>query len=80
MVDVGLPPAEKDATGKDKYKQILGISAVHYLGAFSLIYIGVEVTLGGWIVTFIRQHRGGGESSGYISSGFFGGMFPSSLS
>lgn len=27
----------------------------------------------GWIVTFIIDVRGGGPSSGYISSGFFGG-------
>lgn len=34
----------------------------------------VEVTLGGWIVTYIIEVRGGGPSSGYISSGFFGGL------
>jgi hypothetical protein len=28
----------------------------------------------GWIVTYIIDVRGGGPSSGYISSGFFGGM------
>ncbi len=27
----------------------------------------------GWIVTFVEQKRGGGHSSGYITSGFFGG-------
>ena len=36
--------------------------------------IRVEVTIGGWIVTYIIQVRGGGPSSGYISSGFFGGL------
>jgi len=30
--------------------------------------------LGGWIVTYIINVRGGGPSSGYISSGFFGGL------
>lgn len=34
---------------------------------------GVDITLAGWIVTFIIQERQGGPSSGYISSGFFGG-------
>ena len=34
----------------------------------------VEVTIGGWIVTYIIQVRGGGPSSGYVSSGFFGGL------
>jgi hypothetical protein len=28
----------------------------------------------GWIVTFTKDERGGGSSSGYISSGFFGGL------
>jgi hypothetical protein len=29
---------------------------------------------GGWIVTYVIEVRGGGPSSGYISSGFFGGQ------
>jgi fucose permease len=41
---------------------------------FILVYVGVEVTIGGWIVTFMLDVRGGGSSSGYVSSGFFGGM------
>lgn len=30
-------------------------------------------TMLGWIVTYIIKNRQGGPSSGYISSGFFGG-------
>ncbi|PPQ92297.1 hypothetical protein CVT25_008894 [Psilocybe cyanescens] len=56
-----------------KYRQIFALKCVPFLTAFALIYIGVEVTLGGWSVTFIIRERGGGSSSGYISSGFFGG-------
>ncbi|KAF9023671.1 MFS general substrate transporter [Hymenopellis radicata] len=48
--------------------------AVHLLTAFVLVYIGVEVTIGGWIVSFALQERDGGPNSGYISSGFFGGL------
>ena len=55
---------------------------------FAVVYIGVEVTLGGlfnffvgffpstvagWIVTFVIRERHGGRNTGYISSGFFGG-------
>lgn len=47
---------------------------VHLLAFFILIYVGVEVTIGGWIVTYIIEVRGGGPSAGYISSGFFGGQ------
>jgi fucose permease len=32
------------------------------------------LALTGWIVTFIINERGGGPASGYISSGFFGGL------
>jgi fucose permease len=42
---------------------------------FNLIrFDSVEVTLGGWIVSYIIDVRGGGPSSGYISSGFWGGL------
>ena len=64
---------------------------VHLLSLFLMIYIGVEVTIGGiisfnlhdchksdycksgWIVTFLTIVREGGPSSGYVSTGFFGG-------
>ena len=29
----------------------------------------------GWIVTFLMIVRGGGPSSGYVSTGFFGGEY-----
>lgn len=89
---IGQEPGELDTTRESKYKQILSIRAVHFLAIFALIYIGVEVTVGGkfvvlvmpfqltgidigWIVTFIIKQRDGGQSAGYISSGFFGGEF-----
>jgi len=39
-----------------------------------MVYVGAEVTIGGWIVTFLDQLRGGGPSAGYVSSGFWGGI------
>jgi len=56
------------------FKQVMKTRTVHLLAFFILIYVGVEVTIGGWIVTYIIQVRGGGPSAGYISSGFFGGQ------
>ena len=69
---------------------------VHLLALFLMVYIGIEVTIGGiicsltsllnnkfnnctqgWIVTFLMLVRGGGPSSGYVSTGFFGGKYPS---
>ena len=29
----------------------------------------------GWIVTFLMNVRGGGPSTGYVSTGFFGGKY-----
>ena len=70
----GLPPAEDHSDRmENRYKQILTIPSVHFMAFWTLVYVGVEVTLGGWIVTFIQEKRGGGASAGYISSGFFGG-------
>ncbi|KAK0184619.1 MFS general substrate transporter [Armillaria mellea] len=73
----GQAPAESHALesrGENLYRSILSIKAVHFLAVFALIYIGTEVTLGGWIVTFIINERKGGKSAGYVSSGFFGGL------
>lgn len=74
MQEAGYEPAPTEASRGGQYGAILSIRAVYFLAAFVLIYVGVEVTLGGWIVTFIIRERAGGPSSGYISSGFFGGL------
>ncbi|PPQ80104.1 hypothetical protein CVT25_001472 [Psilocybe cyanescens] len=67
-------PETVQSVGHNKYGQMLRLKAVHLLALFLIIYIGVEVTIGGWIVTFMINVRGGGPSSGYIASGFFGGL------
>ncbi|KAG8890223.1 hypothetical protein FRB98_000551 [Tulasnella sp. 332] len=58
----------------NKYKEILKQKSVLLLAAWSLIYVGAEVTIGGWVVTFLQEIRGGGPTAGYVSSGFFGGL------
>ncbi|KIY47903.1 MFS general substrate transporter [Fistulina hepatica ATCC 64428] len=68
------PEARTANNDHSMYRQIMSIRAVPLLAMFALIYIGTEVTLGGWIVTFIIDERQGGKNSGYISSGFFGGL------
>ena len=48
MADMGEEPAEDNtASGSNKYHQIMRMSAVHFLAVWALIYVGVEVTLGG---------------------------------
>lgn len=59
MAEEGNTPAEPvgGAAGnvRNKYRQILGLGAVHWLSLFALIYVGVEVTLGGM---YSRIHLG----------------------
>ncbi|EJC98908.1 MFS general substrate transporter [Fomitiporia mediterranea MF3/22] len=67
----------RDSTSSPKgglYGQIFKLKVVHLLAFFALVYVGAEVTLGGWIVTFVMDKRHGGTSSGYLSSGFFAGL------
>lgn len=55
-----------------KYRRIFHLPAVHLLALFLFVHVGIEVTISGWIVTFMTE-RHGGPYSGYISSGFWGG-------
>ncbi|KAJ7081684.1 major facilitator superfamily domain-containing protein [Mycena crocata] len=72
---VGESAGETNTTSDhSNFRQILSLKAVHLLAFFTLVYVGVEVTIGGWITTYIIDVRGGGASSGYISSGFFAGI------
>ncbi|KAJ1556084.1 hypothetical protein HK405_007453 [Cladochytrium tenue] len=43
--------------------------------AFLLVYVGIEVSYGGWIVTFMLRERGGTSfSSGMVATGFWLGL------
>ncbi|KAG2008461.1 MFS transporter [Coprinopsis cinerea AmutBmut pab1-1] len=84
LADAGQEPSQEGAAATttsepasangSRVKEMFKLPALHLLAIFAVIYVGVEVTLGGWIVTFIIRERSGGSSSGYISSGFFGGL------
>ncbi|KAH0835909.1 MFS general substrate transporter [Lanmaoa asiatica] len=74
LAQIGQPAGERNESENSHFRQIFALKDVHLLAVFILVYVGVEVTLGGWIVTYIIDIRGGGPSSGYISSGFFGGL------
>ncbi|KAI0032855.1 MFS general substrate transporter [Vararia minispora EC-137] len=74
LAEVGQQPEAKDSSEDGHYRQIFKLRALHLLAFFTLIYVGVEVTVGSWSVTYVQDQRGGGLSSGYISSGFFGGL------
>ncbi|WWC87139.1 uncharacterized protein L201_002025 [Kwoniella dendrophila CBS 6074] len=67
------PNHEGGASG-GKLKQILTTPVVHYMAFFMLIYVGIEVTIGGWATSFLIDERGGNDNAGYVSSGYFGGL------
>ncbi|KAK0439449.1 hypothetical protein EV421DRAFT_864018 [Armillaria borealis] len=74
LAEIGESSRERGASQHSPLRQILSLKNVHLLASFILVYVGVEFTLGGWIVTYVIQLRGGGENAGYISSGFFAGL------
>ncbi|KAJ7832081.1 major facilitator superfamily domain-containing protein [Mycena olivaceomarginata] len=74
LASVGEAAGETSTSEHSTFRQILTTKTVHLLAFFILVYVGVEVTIGGWIVTYIIDVRGGGPSSGYVSAGFFGGL------
>ncbi|KAK7048873.1 major facilitator superfamily domain-containing protein [Favolaschia claudopus] len=74
LASVGEAAGETSPSEHSTFRQILSTRAVHLLAFFILVYVGVEVTIGGWIVTYIIDVRGGGPSAGYVSAGFFGGL------
>lgn len=47
MADAGIAPGETDSAGSNKYRQLMGIRAVHLIAIWALLYVGIEVTLGG---------------------------------
>ncbi|KAF7325481.1 MFS domain-containing protein [Mycena kentingensis (nom. inval.)] len=69
---VADPPAPRSHL--ESVRKLMSLKIVHLLAFFLFIYVGTEVTLTGWIVTYMIQVRGGGPSSGYIPSGFWGGF------
>ncbi|KAK9454965.1 major facilitator superfamily domain-containing protein [Dipodascopsis uninucleata] len=79
--DTTLAVAEEDLQ-KDFVKEETTIyhEALHnkvtwLAAAFILLYQGAEVSLGGWIDTYLIEGRGGVASQvGYVSCGFWGGV------
>ncbi|KAL7424380.1 hypothetical protein Q5752_000062 [Cryptotrichosporon argae] len=67
--------AEKpNSTSSGKMGRILRLPAVHFMAVYIMFYVGIEVTIGGWATTFIIDERRGGANTGYITSGYFGGI------
>ncbi|KAF8439080.1 major facilitator superfamily domain-containing protein [Boletus edulis BED1] len=74
LVEIGIMDTEKGTSTESQFRQIMALKDVHLLALFIFCYVGAEVTLGGWIVTYIIDFRHGGSSSGYIATGFWAGL------
>jgi fucose permease len=56
LADAGIAPAqETDASGSNRFRQMAGTRVLHFIAVFALIYVGIEVTLGG---TFLVSSPG----------------------
>ncbi|KAF2846589.1 MFS general substrate transporter, partial [Plenodomus tracheiphilus IPT5] len=60
---------------ESRLKEALKSRVTWVASIFLLGYVGAEVALGGWIVTFMRRERAGGEfASGMVATGFWTGI------
>ena len=63
------------AGSESRLKEALNSRVTWVSSIFLLGYVGAEVALGGWIVTFMRRERGGGDfESGIVATGFWTGI------
>ncbi|KAE8371434.1 major facilitator superfamily domain-containing protein [Aspergillus bertholletiae] len=70
-------PNKRNASGTagSELKATLSHRAVWILSGFFFLYVGAEVTVGGWMVQFIVSVRNGDPKEvGYIASGFWTGF------
>ncbi|CAI4212348.1 unnamed protein product [Parascedosporium putredinis] len=60
----------------EQMKKALSQRSVWILSMFWFLYVGAEVTVGGWVVEFLIRVRNGVPSKvGYVASGFWAGLF-----
>lgn len=67
-------PLQDYSKTSTKFKSILSQPNVWFLSIFALLYVGTEVSIGGWSSTYIIQVRGSTNDSNYIVSGFWAGV------
>jgi len=68
-----LGEMENTSSGK-RMMETLRSRTVWIVGIFLLLYVGAEVSIGGWIVSYVIKERSGGHSAGYVASGFWAGI------
>ncbi|OCB87799.1 MFS general substrate transporter [Sanghuangporus baumii] len=73
-LEIGEPTMKRGTSQHNKYRQIFTHKVMHVLAFYSFVYVGVEITISGWTVSYLQEYRDAGASSGYVSTGFFGGI------
>ncbi|GMK53546.1 hypothetical protein CspeluHIS016_0101320 [Cutaneotrichosporon spelunceum] len=74
-----LPPADAevlyapDSSGT-KMLRIFSTPSVYALIFWAFLYVGVEVSISGWLTSFLINERGATAAAGYAVTGFWGGM------
>ncbi|KAJ1036444.1 hypothetical protein NDA13_000324 [Ustilago tritici] len=69
-----VPAHTNTRTGFEKLEAVVSQSKVLLLAAFTGIYVGTEVTVGGWSSTFLIEARQQGASTNALVSGFWDGI------
>ncbi|TCD71912.1 hypothetical protein EIP91_000044 [Steccherinum ochraceum] len=84
LAEIGQPLIEHATAPSPEtgtiYREMMKQKALHILTLFMFVYLGIGLAIGGWIVTYLVDKRGGGASTGYVSSGLYGGKSPPILS
>ncbi len=57
LAEIGHPPGEKGDNEHSTFRQILTLKTVHLLAFFILVYVGVEVTIGGMSSSFFAKRE-----------------------
>ncbi|GAA6059956.1 hypothetical protein JCM10212_001305 [Sporobolomyces blumeae] len=70
----GLRKVQAAQAGSSVLKEALLNRTTLVSCAFILFYVGSEVSMGGWIVTFLIDSRNGGPDAGYVATGFWLGL------
>lgn len=75
------PSATTDApSSSSKLLQVMRNPMAQLLTIYSIMYCGVEVTVGSWTPAYLEVNRGVGPNAGYASSAFYGGFVLGRLS
>ncbi len=69
-----LPAPTNTSTGFHKLRAVVKQRKVLLLASFTCIYVGTEVTIGGWSSTYLIDVRNETTSANALVSGFWGGI------